>query len=238
MSYDAILLIPLCALATVCGLLAIVRALQAPKPRLADRGFAALWALTVVGAQPVAAVGLSMANRGPDAHLSAHGWQAEHTAALQVWSQSETAASYLAYCWIPLILAGIALLIAAQGVRWGRWWLALVPVLALPLLLTVKATLPCTMNLWAPEDPRWSLGYAEQWLNEGAPSAAGALPCQLYLQTVQTLAEEEPSASLKQALQRLRERGADTACAKVCSAQDAKGYFNPGILEGLCFPER
>jgi hypothetical protein len=116
---------------------------------------------------------------------------------------------------------------------WGCVMAALKRKSTRPLLWILPAGVPSGVLLfwlvsaksyWPTDDPRWSMGYLEEWREGGRRPADGA-GCAGFLRDQGRLAGLVPEDTLARA------RG---ECGGLCREQAARRSFNPGVLEMVC----
>ncbi|MEQ1565174.1 MAG: hypothetical protein ABMA64_06010 [Myxococcota bacterium] len=141
----------------------------------------------------------------------------EHVLAECADGRAAYAVSVLPFAVPALVLCAVAAWFArpARAV-WVAPWVA-----AIPSLTLVAAALPATVG-WSVDDPRWSLGYVQEWLVSGGEGGGFCLD---FLQDEAELAGRAPEGEIARAHE---------ACAELCRASARAGRYNPGALERPC----
>ncbi|MDI1447227.1 hypothetical protein [Polyangium sp. 6x1] len=150
------------------------------------------------------------------------GWFHEHNIAAGAHARARWALELLAWAVPPLLVCAWACVVAARKKKSRRLLLWILPA-SVPsgvlLFWIVSAT-----SSWSADDPRWSMGYLEEWREGGRPSTNGGA-CYGFLGDQARLVGLVPEDTLTRARKE---------CGGVCRDQAARHAFNPGVLEQRC----
>ncbi|UQA57652.1 hypothetical protein [Polyangium aurulentum] len=146
----------------------------------------------------------------------------EHVLAAGTHERARWALGLLPWAVLPLLVCAWGCVVAARKKKSSR-----------PLLWILPASVPSAVLLfwivsasfhWSSDDPRWSMGYLEEWREEGRQSTHGG-SCYGFLVDQARLVGLVPEDTLARAR---------SECGQLCREQAARRSFNPGILEGKC----
>ncbi|MDC3956610.1 hypothetical protein KEG38_22305 [Polyangium jinanense] len=150
------------------------------------------------------------------------GWSHEHNIAAGAHERARWALELLAWAVPPLLVCAWGCVVAARKKKSRR-----------PLLWILPACVPSGILLfwivsaafyWSSDDPRWSMGYLEEW-REGGRQATHGGSCYGFLVDQARLVGLVPEDNLARAR---------SECGELCREQAARRSFNPGVLEEKC----
>ena len=149
-------------------------------------------------------------------------WLHEHASAAGAHARARWSLGLLPWAVQPLLVCAWGCVVAARKKKSPR-----------PLLWILPASVPSGVLLfwfisaafsWSSDDPRWSMGYLEEWREKGRRSTDGG-GCYGFLADQARLVGLVPEDTLARAR---------SECGELCREQAVRRSFNPGILEGKC----
>lgn len=152
----------------------------------------------------------------------ASAWFYKHASAAGAHERARWSLSLLPWAVLPLLVCAWGCVVAAREKKSPRLLLWILPA-GVPsgvlLFWFVSAAF-----YWSSDDPRWSMGYLEEW-REGGRRATDGGSCYGFLRDQARLVGLVPEDTLARAR---------SECGELCQKQAARRSFNPGVLEREC----
>lgn len=216
MSYDVVIWLPLVVFACVGGVVLIKTG--RPLAGVVVAGLVAAAFLIKLWGMPAEAYAWSSSRVSPP--LS--GWFLQHVTADGVHKRARWSFELLLWTVPALLVSGWGAVAAARKRRAIAPLGLLVPA-AFPTGVLVAWVLVAPFY-WSADDPRWQMGYLDEWRAAGLDADDGA-PCFGFLTVQNRLTGLVPDDAIARAR---------SDCRSVCEFQGARGSFNPGVLNDVC----